>query len=303
MKTAHIPNFLGNTLPRHDQGDRKYYCSAMLALFRPWRSGLDLRWQSESWDEAFLSYEFSSRQLEVMTNMNIRYECLDARDNFHAQTKKGTTLMPSWAELGTKIFNDLDQMVIDDAINVLTTSDEHSISQVVGKSERTRTELMTDVRRMLVSLGWTNQNADLLPDGLNLSPDPIQSQTSAQWKAAVSNKCAEILKERARNLPANVGLGAALSSGSFIPNDVHVVNKSYMSCSFSSKAWQQTNQDVSKQFHLNQEQDQAFRIVANHVCSPDSDQLKMNIARMAGTGKSQVLKALVELFKLRKESH
>ena len=46
-----------------------------------------------------------------------------------------------------------------------------------------------------------------------------------------------------------------------------------------------------------------FRIVANHACSPDSDQLKMNIAGMAGTGKTRVLEALVEFFKQRNESH
>ena len=304
LKTARIPNFVGNTLPRHDQGDREYYCSAMLALFKPWRSGLDLRRQTESWDEAFLSQEFSSRQLEVMKNMNIRYECLDARDDFHAQMKKGATSMPSWAEPGSEIFDDLDQMAINDAINIPTGSDEYSISPIIGRSERMRTELMTDVRRMLLSLGWTNRNAELLPDGLNLSPNPIEPQTPAQWKAAVSNKRAQILEERARNLPADVGLDtAAHSSSTFVPNEVRVVNKSYMSRSFSSKAWQQTTQDVSKLFHLNQEQDRAFRIVANHACSPDSDQLKMNIAGMAGTGKSQVLKALVHFFKLRNESH
>ena len=54
---------------------------------------------------------------------------------------------------------------------------------------------------------------------------------------------------------------------------------------------------------MNEEQDCAFHIVANHACSPDSDQLKMYIAGMAGTGKTQVLKALVEFFELRKESH
>ena len=98
-----------------------------------------------------------------------------------------------------------------------------------------------------------------------------------------SCKCAQILKERARNLPANVGLDTkTLSSTSFVPNDVRVVNKSYMSRLFSSKEWQQTTQDVSKLYHLNKEQDHAFRIVANHACSPDSDQLKMNIAGMAG---------------------
>jgi len=304
LKTARIPNFVGRTLPRQDQGDREYYCSAMLALFKPWRSGLDLRDRTESWDEAFLSQKFSPRQLEVMKNMNIRYECLDARDDFHAQMKKGAASIPSWAEPGSEVFDDLDQMAIDDSINLPTGLGEISISPIMGRSERIRTGLMTDVRRMLVSLGWTNRNAGLLPDGLNLSPDPIQPQTPAQWKAAVSNKRAQILEERARNLPANAGLDTeALSSTSFIPNSVRVVNKSYMSRSFSSKEWEQTTNDVSKQFHLNEEQDRAFRIVANHACSPDSDQLKMNITGMAGTGKSQVLKALVRFLKLRNESH
>lgn len=141
---------------------------------------------------------------------------------------------------------------------------------------------MSDVRRMLVSLGWTNRNVDLLPDDLNISPDPIQLLPSA----------------------VNGSSGAALvSSGLFIPNEVRVVNKSYLSRSFCSKEWEQTTKDVSKQFNLNKEQDRAFRIVANHACTTDSDQLRMNIAGMAGTGKSQVLKALVEFFKLRKESH
>ena len=304
LKKARIPNFVGNTLPHHDQGDREYYCSAMLALFKPWRSGLDLRHQSNSWDEAFLSHKFSARQLEVMKNMNIRYECLDARDDFHAQMKKGSTVMPSWADSATPIFDDLDQMVIDEAINILTALDELSISPIKGKSERARTNLMSDIRRMLVTLGWTNQNADLLPEGLNLHPDPIPPQSPALWKATVSQKRAEILEERARPLPAKPNSEAALdSSSSFVPNDVRVVNKSYLSRFFSSKEWQKTTDDVSKKFQLNKEQDRAFRIVANHACTTDSDQLKMNIAGMAGTGKSQVLKALVQFFKLRKESH
>ena len=111
--------------------------------------------------------------------------------------KKGTTSMPSWAEPGSEIFDDLDQTAINDTINAPTTLDEHSISPIMGKSERMRTELMTEVRRMLMSLGWTNRNADLLPDGLNLSPSPVHLQTPAEWKAAVSNKRAEILEERA----------------------------------------------------------------------------------------------------------
>lgn len=49
-----------------------------------------------------------------MKNMNIRYECLDARDDFHAQMKKGTKGMVNWAESDPQIFDDLDQMAIED---------------------------------------------------------------------------------------------------------------------------------------------------------------------------------------------
>jgi hypothetical protein len=135
LKTARIPNFVGNTLPHQDQGDREYYCSVMLALFKPWRSGLDLHRQAESWDEAFLSQKFSPRQLEVMKNMNIRCECLDARDDFQAQMKKGTTSMPSWAEPGSEVFDDLDQMAIDDSINIPTGPAEDSVSPIMGPGE------------------------------------------------------------------------------------------------------------------------------------------------------------------------
>ncbi|PBK88618.1 hypothetical protein ARMGADRAFT_902102, partial [Armillaria gallica] len=55
-------------------------------------------------------------------------------------------------------------------------------------------------------------------------------------------------------------------------------------------------------FKLNKEQDQAFSIVAQHTMSRISEQLQMYIGGMGGTGKSQVLKALTEFFRLRNES-
>ena len=202
LKLRHIPNFIGNTLPRHDQGDHEYYCSTMLALFKPWRNGLDLRTKFNSWDETFMSHGFSMWQLELMKNMNIHYECLDARDDFHTQLKKGATSeMPGWIESDTGIFNlnDLDQMAVEDATNRPIVFYEFSlaVSPITGRHENSCTGLMTDMRRILVSLGWTQCDAELLPDKLNLSPDPLEPQSPAHWKAMVSKKRAEILEERA----------------------------------------------------------------------------------------------------------
>ncbi|KIJ60978.1 hypothetical protein HYDPIDRAFT_177190 [Hydnomerulius pinastri MD-312] len=83
-----VPNFIGPPVPRPDKGDREFYCSTMLALFKPWRSGNDLKSKDQSWDSAFHSHLFENRDLKIMQNMNVRYECLDARDDFSAQCKK-----------------------------------------------------------------------------------------------------------------------------------------------------------------------------------------------------------------------
>jgi len=61
LQKVHILNFVGNSLPRFDQGDHEYYCSTMLMLFKPWRSGLDLKNSMDSWDEeTFSSHSFST---------------------------------------------------------------------------------------------------------------------------------------------------------------------------------------------------------------------------------------------------
>ncbi|KAJ3818190.1 hypothetical protein F5880DRAFT_1491790, partial [Lentinula raphanica] len=82
-----IPNFLGGILPRPDKEDREYYCCTMLVLFCPWRSGKDLKQANQSWHEAFESYDFPSHCKTYIENINLRYEALDARDDFRAQMK------------------------------------------------------------------------------------------------------------------------------------------------------------------------------------------------------------------------
>src|SRR5438445_13070831 len=92
-----IPNFIGATLPRKDQGDRNYYCLTMLALFKPWRKGTDLKADaSTSWHEAFEQHSFSEEHITLIHNFHIKYECLDARDDYRAQlAKKGPGLFES----------------------------------------------------------------------------------------------------------------------------------------------------------------------------------------------------------------
>jgi hypothetical protein len=43
-----VPNFAGGSLPRCDRGDREYYCTTMLTLFKPWRHGKNLKEDDQS---------------------------------------------------------------------------------------------------------------------------------------------------------------------------------------------------------------------------------------------------------------
>ncbi|KAJ3763718.1 hypothetical protein EV360DRAFT_32845, partial [Lentinula raphanica] len=84
-----VPNFLGGILPRPDKDDREYYCCTMMVLFCPWRSGKDLKADLQTWHEAFESYQFPFQYRCYIQNINLRYEALDARDDFRAQMKAG----------------------------------------------------------------------------------------------------------------------------------------------------------------------------------------------------------------------
>ena len=90
-----VPNFAGGALPRCDQGDREYYCTTMLCLFKPWRTGMELKKPDQSWDSAFRAFHFTKHQRKLMENFNLRYECLDARDDFHALMKAQEKILRS----------------------------------------------------------------------------------------------------------------------------------------------------------------------------------------------------------------
>ncbi|KAF9465627.1 hypothetical protein BDZ94DRAFT_1288743 [Collybia nuda] len=284
---ALVPNFIGPTLPRCDSGDREYYCLTI--------SGLDLKPTESSWDEEFLRYSFTCHHKSLMRNFNLRYECLDARDDFHAQMRKGAITMPAWAgEPG--IFKELDQ-----SIDVLMNDQEEDtiignveISSDTGRSHNLRQmniNLMSDVMKRL---GWTDSAPHLLPDSLDLNPTPPEiTQSGSQWKAVVALKRAEILEERSKNNLEN--LDSKHNKHFEVSNDVKVVNKSHLQHNFKSESWKVTIDTIAQDFRLNKEQERAYHIVAHHACDPTADQLKMYIGGMGGTGKTQVLKALGEL--------
>lgn len=295
-----IPNFIGGTLPRRDQGDREYYCCTMLTLFKPWRTGLDLKDEQSTWDESFLRNTFSEAHSTVMNNMNLRYECLDASDDFHAQMKAGGIVFPGSEDDG--LFSDLDQQEYGEGAGDMPDDSEVAgLSDVVGKSEQSRRSNMALMSKIMDNTGWSIPllGRPSLKEEV-FRPSPIEELMGSQWKARVADKRAEILAERSLRLPLDAGMPIKEPREC---NIVDVVSKAYLERTFLSKRWEPTIQMVSVDFCLNSEQERAFRIVANHAAEPGCDQLRMYMGGMGGTGKTQVLKALMRYFELRNESH
>ncbi|KAF9069954.1 hypothetical protein BDP27DRAFT_1221593, partial [Rhodocollybia butyracea] len=92
-KSDIVANFIGGTLPRYDKGDQEYYACCMLTLFKPWRTGNDLKNIEDTWNSAFTASSFSDRQLELMRNIQMKHECRDARDDFSLQQSKDSEVM------------------------------------------------------------------------------------------------------------------------------------------------------------------------------------------------------------------
>ncbi|KAI0337026.1 hypothetical protein BDW22DRAFT_1340633, partial [Trametopsis cervina] len=93
---AFVPDFVGGILPRRDKGNREDYCMTMCTLFKPWRTGLELKDGTETWSETFDRHAFTSRQTDIMNYFNLRYECNDARDDYAAQRKGKTSTYENW---------------------------------------------------------------------------------------------------------------------------------------------------------------------------------------------------------------
>ena len=301
-----VPNFVGASIPRRDLGDREYYCLTMLTLFKPWRTGRSLKMESESWDEAFMSYEFLAEHKKIMSNLHIKYECQDAQDDFHAQFKKGAVSLPGSACSAEQALDFFENTTLEESLTELQWNPESldTESPLLSKQEKDRRRTTMEIRNVLSQTGWLTENPGTLPSGCDLHPEPLSlDQLGSKWKADVMTHRDQIRAERNRNLPLNSGKSTGQQGMHAEP--VNIIDKSYLERKAHSPMCKPMIDAIVEDttFKLNREQERAFRLIANHAVNPYSEQLKMYVGGMGGTGKTQVLRAVIEFFNQRNESH
>jgi ATP-dependent DNA helicase PIF1 len=127
----------------------------------------------------------------------------------------------------------------------------------------------------------------------------------SSWSNIIKNRCIAIFKERFAGYeppnqsehPFHVKLTPT--------NLVRLLTGEYFRRNFKAEK-KEANELISDsvaRFSLNEEQERAFRIIANHASAPATEQLKMYLGGMGGTGKTQVIKALIYLFSQRNKNH
>ncbi|KAI0056168.1 hypothetical protein BV25DRAFT_1762834, partial [Artomyces pyxidatus] len=308
-----VPCFVGGLLPRRDQGNFEDYCMTMLTLFKPWRSGTDLKQPHQTWEDTFNEYDFTYRQRELMDFFQIRYECNDARDDFAAQRKADKKAMDKMNPIFGQFADDLDAQNMEDrAMANLTGLDAAAALEAqwdeIGPSAAKKYMQMLEIERVLQLAGWTdnepgngNTHLDEFIDGNELDDHA--------WKKVLANKKADALaqKQQQANATSSADDTDLLSSPklrTYNVDAVKIVDHAYLFKKFKAKKKEdQTAIEATVDaFTLNDEQERAFKIIANHSVDESAQQLKMYIGGMAGTGKSQVIKALISFFEKRDQS-
>ncbi len=205
-------------------------------------------------------------------------------------------------------FEDIDNEYgdyFDTKIQPQTDEDVHHLNEP-GQSGIKRNAKMREMENILITAGWSNDSSNDKPNIGNPQHINPKFKTGSKWKAEVQKTKQQVIDNKHQRIPTNTANKQLNHFPKYpLAGDVKIVDKEYL-----NKTFQDTNKQVQKKvdnvvthYRLNEDQERAFRIVANHVTSENSEQLKMYLAGMGGTGKSQVIKALIKLFNDRKESH
>jgi hypothetical protein len=213
-------NFIGPILPRCDQGDREFYCLTMLALFKPWRTGLHLKMEKKSWDETFNEHDFTKRQTQLMRNFNIKYECYDARDDFHAQMKAGST--PH--ELPINYFDGNEADVDFDFEHdpyVDPSGEDLPDVQKLCTSEFNRRKEAGEIKDVLQRTGWLEEKLEVTSSINIIEVNPASHLPAATWKTMLQQKKQSFLDNKVQSTSKRNQAGVE----SLTPNVVKILTK------------------------------------------------------------------------------
>lgn len=312
-----IPVILGPTIPRGDRGDdaNEFWCRAMLILFKPWRSSLDLKAQFPTWKEAFTAYEFPNSAKKLMSNMNVEHECKDARDTYERQRRSTKGVKSLMGGLGDEIAScDLESLGValhaDQLLDSLNTPDNTYHAEEFTLTEIKEGSKPNELVTLIEHAGVYAEPCSDEDKGVSDKATPV-----LEGDRAMIRMHSELMgKLHAQKRPSNTAHDpiAEPSSrseihhrGSILPrvtlqemeSSMVVLDIPQRDDASPDPACELENVIRDLGILGNAEQERAVRIIGEHFILGKEAQLLMYVGGIAGSGKSYVVKAVVELFK------
>ena len=290
----YVLNFVGPVLPRKDVGDRNMYCKTMLVFFKPggWRVGTDLSTNYGSWEDVYDATIFDSAHVEIMRNMNVLYECLDARDDYAAlrRQQEATARQPG-APLAPVSTDDLTEAQLHGMPNTDTV--DNAVAQAldnpgsIGLQRMSAIDSKINVMRTTVSKLYGSLNL-CTPPNSSLVPISWPLRRPDEWNDMVKVEKERVVQIRRQAMRVESSVSTSqiyesTSSGLTFSNMVCVIScasfHNYVSMYNIPRSVQdpalRMMHDISSRFSLNNEQMLAFGIVAGHLHRHDVSPLRM----------------------------
>ncbi len=325
-------NFAGGVLPRPDRGDHEEYCCVMLVLFAPsgWRTGNDLLRGASTWSAAFSNTSFSATALVAMKNMNVLYECLDARDDFAASRRaegiRSLSLGGHTIDLDS-VEADVTNVPSEDVTDTVLTDFLDEPGHSMGKLSAKNLAEMQSMSTLLLATYTGSRSCSRFVARASQSyvVGGLPMHAPSKWKNLVTDaKTAVQERRRARASPVS-GLNdpssesaasteATLNHSASRPHIdlVTILTKADLdrlrglgieTSPGSEDNYLRLIHSTIETYSLNEEQARAFCIAARHLHHPEREPLRMHLSGMGGTGKSRVLLAIMGFLVARGESH
>lgn len=310
-----IPVILGESISRRDrtEQERDDWARSMLILFKPWRHPQDLRAPNETWYNAFLEYEHSirDRHLQIIRNMTVMSECKDARDNL-LQSRQHQGKGTGNASFGPDFFleeysrrggDDPDADEIDFVLNEavdLESGDRNPDFDVlrfhVDKHCRQALEECED-RSVMETVACIDDSTVLLPQDIPVVDKHADVMHALSKNKRPQHKVGKQNKKKKTGFQTFDERMPSLAVTSLEKTPTHEKDALGDEEKSEDEIFQDAVESVISEMQLsdNEEQERAFRIVADHM-RMGTEQLLMYIAGVGGTGKSHVIKSIVRLF-------
>lgn len=173
----------------------------MLVFFKPWRSGKDLKANTENWDTIFRSHDFTERQVTIMKNFHIKHECHDAKDDHYAQRKKNAV---NSGHLPGNISDYIDDMHYQSEVDKYEDSEDllervRKQSNKEGRGYQNNKNLMNLMKSKLILTGWTDRtDVDIACPQFEHFDSGLNS--TAQWSDLLQTKKEEVIRLRTETI-------------------------------------------------------------------------------------------------------